>query len=138
MSTAQEVLDRHRKVDLDLCRQVAIELTAADATAQQRQQLSQGLKMDESYLPDYSPRSVKQYGKPPGPIKLYDTGAFYRGILIDVRGDIFIMESADPKSTMLQNRYGKDILGLGARARAAYIVTLRPIFYTQVLNYYHK
>lgn len=135
MSTALQILEKLQKVDVNLSAQVAIEETANAATDAQRNQLAQGLMSDGSYLPDYSFRSVFQYNKPPGPIKLYDQGDFYRGILIDVRGDIFIIESADFKNNMLQNRYGKGILGLGSEARSAYILTLRPAFIKRIKDY---
>lgn len=135
MSTALVILNKLKRIDVNLSAAVAMENTADEATKQQRDQLNKGLKSDNSYLPDYSFRSVFQYGKTPGPIKLYDTGAFYRGILIDVRGDIFIMESADEKSSMLQNRYGKDILGLGEAAKKEWIRFLRPEFLKQIKNY---
>lgn len=135
MSTALQILEKLSSVDILLSAQIAIERTADTMAERQREQLAQGLKSDESYLPDYSFRSVFQYGKPPGPIKLYDQGGFYRGISIDVRGDIFTIESADEKNTMLQNRYGKDILGLGMRARIAYIRTLQPAFINEVKSY---
>lgn len=135
MATANEILDKLNRIDINLSAQVAIENTARDATDAQRQQLQQGLRSDDTVMPDYSFRSVFQYGKPPGPIKLYDTGAFYRGILIDVRQDIFIIESADEKNTMLQNRYGKEILGLGTQARIDYIRTLKPELIKQIKSY---
>ncbi len=135
MGSPLEILAKLQKVDIELSAQVAMELTAGTATDQQRQQLAQGLRSDGSVLPDYSFRSVFQYGKPQGPIRLYDTGAFYRGMLIDVRQDIFILESADEKSTMLQNRYGADILGLRDEAKNNWIKTLRPVFMQQIENY---
>lgn len=135
MATANEILEKLSRIDINLSAQVAMENTAKAATDAQRQQLQQGLRSDDTVMPDYSFRSVFQYGKPPGPIKLYDTGAFYRGILIDVRQDIFIIESADEKNTMLQNRYGKEILGLGTQARIDYIRTLKPEFIKQIKSY---
>lgn len=135
MTTALQLLNKLERIDVSLSAQVAIENTASAATEQQRLQLNQGLKSDGNYLPDYSFRSVFQYGKPPGPIKLYDTGAFYRGINIDVREDIFILDSLDEKVTMLENRYGREILGLGAAAKVNYIRTLQPEFIKQIKNY---
>lgn len=135
MTTCVDMLDKLLKVDLPLSMTVAMEDTAKEATDQQRAQLSQGLMSDDNFLPDYSFRSVFRYGKTPGPIKLYDTGDFYRGMLLDVRQDIFILESADPKSTMLQNRYGANIFGFGSKAQAEYIITLKPVFVGHVQNY---
>jgi hypothetical protein len=129
------MFEKLKRVDLPLSMAAAMEDTAPAAIGEQREQLSQGLRSDGSFLPDYSFRSVFQYGKPPGPIRLYDTGDFYRAMLMDVRQDIFILESADPKSTMLQNRYGEDILGLRTEALSNYIVTLNPVFITHIQNY---
>jgi hypothetical protein len=129
------MFEKLKRVDLPLSMAAAMEDTAPAAIGEQREQLSQGLRSDGSFLPDYSFRSVFQYGKPPGPIRLYDTGDFYRAMLMDVRQDIFILESADPKSTMLQNRYGEDILGLRSEALNNYIVTLNPVFITHIQNY---
>lgn len=129
------MLTKLLKVDLSLSMAAAMEDTAGAATDQQRAQLAQGLMSDDNFLLDYSFRSVFQYGKPPGPIRLYDTGDFYRSMLLDVRQDIFILESADPKSTMLQNRYGGDIFGFGTKAQAEYILTLKPVFVDHVQRY---
>lgn len=135
MGSALQILDKLKKINVSLAAQVSIEDTANSYTKLQREQLFQGLTSTGRTLPDYSFRSVFQFGKPPGPIKLFDTGAFYRGILIDVRQDIFITESADEKSTMLQNRYGADILGLGNPAKIEYVAILRPVFVKQIKQY---
>lgn len=135
MTTPSDFLAMVESIDVDLSAQVAIENTADAIANEQREQLAKGLKSDDSFMPDYSFRSVFQYGKDPGPIKLYDTGAFYRGILIDVRQDIFIIESADEKSTMLQNRYGNEILGLGTDAHGNYIRILQPEFLKEIKSY---
>lgn len=135
MGSALQIQKKLNAIDVSLSAQVAIENTASTATRVQREQLFQGLKSDNSYLPDYSFRSVFQFGKPPGPIRLFDTGDFYRGIFIDVRQDIFIIESADEKNTMLQNRYGREILGLGTEAKIDYIRVLKPEFVKQIKSY---
>lgn len=138
MASLSEMLAKveRAKAGISLSAQIAIEETATAAAVAQRHQLQRGERSDGSFLPDYSFRSVFQYGKPPGPIRLYDTGDFYRGILIDVRQDIFILDSADPKSTMLQNRYGKEIFGFGKDARIEYIYVLKPAFYKQIKSYF--
>ena len=115
--------------------QVAMEETANTAVSEQKLQLQQGLRSDDTTLPDYSFRSVFQYGKPPGPIRLYDQGDFYRGFFFDVRQDIFILDSADDKTMMLKKRYGEDIAGLGTDASNKYIVTLRPVFIGEIQGY---
>lgn len=125
------------KVDLPLSMAVAMEDTASEAVTQQKQQLAQGLRSDDSATDDYSFRSVFQYGKPPGPIRWFDTGDFYRGILFDVRQDIFILDSADPKTSMIVNskKGGPNTFGFGTKAQAEYILTLEPVFIQHVKNY---
>ncbi len=115
--------------------QVAMEETANTAVSQQKLQLQQGLRSDDTTLPDYSFRSVFQYGKPPGPIRLYDQGDFYRGFLFDVRQDIFILDSADSKTMMLKKRYGEDIAGLGSDATNKWIIVMQPVFVNEVKSY---
>lgn len=75
-----------------------------------REQLSKGLKASGKELPPYSVSSQKR-GKT-GLIKLYDTGAFYGGIGALAESNKVIFFSDDSKSTMLQQKYGDDILGL--------------------------
>jgi len=125
------------RVDVELSMGAAMADTSKEAIDEQRKQLAQGLQSNDQYLPDYSFRSVFQYNKPPGPIRLYDTGAFYRGIGFDVYGDIFILESEDSKTTMLKRRYGPDILGLGTEAKNNYIKELEPVFINEI-RYYLK
>lgn len=134
-TTPADMLDNLRRLPLDFVMQHAIEVTGDEAVNQQRLQLAQGLTSTDDYLPDYSFRSVFQYGKPPGPIRLYDTGDFYRGIRIDVREDIYTIDSVDKKTSMLKKRYGVDIMGLGSEALNNYILTLRPVFIAEVQTY---
>ena len=131
------MFDKLKRVDLPLSMAAAMEDTANEAVKQQRDQLSQGLRSDDTVTDDYSFRSVFQYGKEPGPIKWYDTGAFYRGILFDVRNDIFILDSADPKTSMILNskKGGPNTFGFGTKAQENYIVTLRPVFIDHVQRY---
>lgn len=75
-------------------------------------QLQKGERADGSTLPNYSPRSVQVYGKPAGPIKLYDEGDFYRGITLKVVPGGIELVGLDVKTAMLQLRYGDDIIGL--------------------------
>lgn len=75
------------------------------------EQLQRGEMIDGSSLPDYSPTSVFKYGKPPGPIKLFDTGAFYRGITAEVFENRFEMIGRDIKSEYLEGKYGQ-VVGL--------------------------
>lgn len=75
-------------------------------------QLQRGERSDGVILPDYSPRSVAVFGKPPGPIRLFDTGAFYRGITLVASREFAVLEGRDSKTEELQDRYGDRIIGV--------------------------
>lgn len=81
-------------------------------------QLEKGQRGDGTSLPNYSPVSVKVYGKPPGPIKLYDTGAFYRAVFAKAFDDAFQIGDTDPKTPGLTTLYGDAILQLSDEHKA--------------------
>lgn len=100
------------------------------------EQLHKGQKSDGRFMPDYSPVSVEVYGKPPGPIKLYDTGAFYRGFMLDI-GSILAITSSDDKTDMLFKRYATkkhNIFGLNPLFAREYLPALQKRFITRVRN----
>lgn len=76
-------------------------------------QLQAGQRGDGTFLPDYSPISVEVFGKPEGPIRLFETGAFYRGITMRVIKELGIeLTGLDIKTEMLLLRYGEEVLSL--------------------------
>lgn len=81
-------------------------------------QLFHGIRSDGSEMPPYSKTSVEVYGKPPGPIRLFDTGDFYRGFIIHADKFPVLFDSTDSKTTMLvegnefKRGYGEKIFGL--------------------------
>lgn len=137
MQTCADMLKKLQGVPLHHTMAQAMVDTGDEAVEQQKAQLAQGLRSDDTVTDDYSFRSVFQYGKEPGPIKWYDTGAFYRGIKIDVREDIYILDSTDPKTSMILNskKGGPDTLGLGTVALNSYISTLQPVFVRRIKEY---
>jgi hypothetical protein len=134
--TATQLLNKFSKVDVELSAQIAIEETANTYTSLQRGQLFQGVdRNDLAISPPYSSRTIaikKTKGQPIDRVTLKDTGDFYRGILIDVRGDLFVTESADEKNLSLQNKYGKDIFGLNRESKIEWIKTLKPVFFNEL------
>lgn len=132
MITPGELLRRLQRVDIDTAAQLSIEDTASDYTRAQRDQLFQGIRSDgEMIVPPYTPRTVsikKRRGQPTDRVTLKDTSDFYRGILIDVRQDIFTVQSADEKNISLQQKYGVKIFGLSSDKQREYIANLRPVF----------
>lgn len=80
------------------------------------EQLKRGERGDGSRLPNYSPVSVAKFGKPAGPIKLYDQGGFYGGVAVKVsQGGIEIYDT-DYKADLLEGIYGGEILDLQQRS----------------------
>lgn len=75
-------------------------------------QLDRGERADGSLLPNYSPASVFHYGKPAGPMKLFDQGNFWEGITLVVDESGIEMIGRDEKTKMLQIRYGDDIIDM--------------------------
>lgn len=75
-------------------------------------QLDKGLKGDGTFQPNYSPVSIQVYGKPDAPIKLYDTGDFYKGIISKAVIDGVDINSTDSKRNMLIRDYGEQTLNL--------------------------
>jgi hypothetical protein len=77
-----------------------------------RDQLRKGKRGDGVTLPDYSRASVVVYGKPAGPIRLFDQGDFYKGITLDVDNDEAHLLGTDEKTDELERTYGNSIIEL--------------------------
>jgi hypothetical protein len=61
------------------------------------------------------------------------TGAFYKGIYADVRGDKLILDSTDGKTPKLAKQYGEEIFGLNRSTKAEFIrEDLRPVFMKRI------
>jgi hypothetical protein len=84
-----------------------------------REQLKEGERADGTGLPEYSRASVELYGKEAGPIKLFDTGAFYASIEAVIVDDVIAIVSNPVKRdeitgriTNLKEKYRHEIIGL--------------------------
>ena len=101
-------------------------------------QLFEGERSDGTILPDYSPVSVEAYGKPAGPIRLYDEGDFYRGFFIETDNFPVMFGSRDSKSEMLKNEFGKNIFGLTTEnlieLNQSYLRTRVQAYYSRLLS----
>jgi hypothetical protein len=75
-------------------------------------QLREGKRADGSDLPDYSPVSVRKFGKRPGPMTLEDTGKFHRGITVRANSAFAEIIGLDSKTGKLEALYGIDIVGI--------------------------
>lgn len=108
----RSLLTKSKKLDLDQASENALKTRSEDISELNRDQLRVGMKTDGSWLPPYSTTSVTKFGKTPGKIKLYDTGAFYDGIKPEFAKTDFTLTGKDQKTEMLKADYGDDILGL--------------------------
>lgn len=100
------------RLDLNRATEKALKAREEDIPELNRDQLKQGQRADGTFLPPYSSNSVSKFGKKAGPIKLFDTGAFYEGIKPEFKKEEFSITDSDRKTEMLQDRYGDSILGL--------------------------
>lgn len=94
-------------------------------------QLSLGKKSDGHYLPNYSTASVLHFGKPAGPIRLYDTGAFWNNIQIERQSGKIVFSDTDSKAPMLIQKYGRDILGLSSESKNEEYI---PLYFSPALK----
>lgn len=78
---------------------------------------------------EYSPSYAKRKGKK-APIDLHDKGDFQNDMLLDVRTDIFIIDSANEKTQKLLDQFGPDIFGLDYESR----VIAKPELQTELVN----
>lgn len=99
------------KLNLDAITEDALINNQSEISELNRDQLREGLRATGTFLPNYSPVSVQMFGKPDGPIKLYETGDFYEGVVPKFSDMNFSLESTDEKTSMLERRYGK-VVGL--------------------------
>lgn len=104
------------------------------------EQFKQGKRADGTFMPDYSPVSVSVYGKPEGPIRLYETGSFYSGITVKVEGKVIVLDSTDEKTPMLEKRYikgsfsneGGELFGLTDESKEELIPDLLPVLIDKI------
>jgi hypothetical protein len=87
-------------------------------------QLEAGLDADGRQItPEYAELTVDiktAKGQPTSRVTLRDSGAFYAGIVAQVRGQELEMTGTDPKTRELQEKYGDDIIGLSEEAVAEF------------------
>lgn len=136
MTSPLQMLRKLQKVDVLKSAQEAMIKTTEEATEQQAEQLSRGEDRygypitnyetgSDTYSPSYA--VYKGFSKP---INLRDSGDYYEGLHMDVRGMIFKMYSKDWKNKMLEETYHP--LGLGVEAKNKYILSLRPVFLEEI------
>ena len=80
-------------------------------------QLEKGEKADSSFLPNYSPRTIKLRNEQGRPVKgerisLFDYGNFWGGFWVQAYNNKLSIFSHDEKTEMLVSKYGNSIFGL--------------------------
>ena len=131
MVTINTLKKRLEAVNVDEVVHQTLEVTK-DFTAdlQVEQQLS-GISADGTPMPDYSRTSVEVFGKPAGPIRLRETGAFQSAVFVRVNADTRTFYSTDNKTEMLERRYGKqnkEIFGLSEKFASEDRQHIEPVF----------
>lgn len=134
--TTLEMLAKLDRINVHESAQMAIMDTDRELARVQQMQLFSGLSADgRTIQPPYAESTIeakRKKGQPTDRVTLKDTGAFYAGIIIDVRENTFVIDSADEKSGKLQDRYGEKIFGLNSESRIEYIKTLKPAFINEI------
>jgi len=110
MTTVLDMIEVLSELDVQRESLAAIGRTGGSMLDLNREQLWHGIRADRTKMPDYSYTSVTMFGKPAGPIMLYDTGAFHGSFQLDVDSQEFEILAADLYD--LEQRYGEEIYGL--------------------------
>lgn len=121
---------RVKSVNVDSLIKQALSETKDELADVNRDRMLDGVRADGVKMPDYSLRSVNEFGKIPGPIRLLDTGAFQQNIRVNIQGNVVITESLDSKNDLLVNNYGEEIFGTFGQYKQKYLdLDLRPVFH---------
>lgn len=99
------------KIDLIAIAETAVQARPEIIAELNRDQLRKGETATGRTTGTYSVRSKRDFGKV-DPVKLYDTGDFYKAIKADFNDKSFLIDDTDWKKDKLQDKYGEDILGL--------------------------
>lgn len=137
MATILSMKKKFDALDTDMIAFDSVFETKEVAAEFNAEQINKGLKADGTVMPDYSRASVEVYGKPEGPIRLRETGAFQAGFFVTVQGDRVVFDSTDPKRDMLidgtgsfqkqfgktglEGGYGPEVFGLNADYKKEYV-----------------
>jgi hypothetical protein len=156
MSTIIEVAERFRKLSQNIEKQIStiIDDTKEEIVKKNRQQLLDGIKSDgteitPSYLNDpyfktkeaaqrYSnwkdkitPSNKRKSGTP----NLYINGFYHNSIKLDVKGEIFKIQSTASIGNDIERKYGENVYGLTTESTKAYISeTFYPLFKQYIEN----
>lgn len=131
MATILSLKKRVEKLDTDKLIGEVIDNSTDVLADLNAQQINSGLRSDDTLMPDYALRSVIQFGKPAGPIRLRDKGDWQSGLFAkaDPGRETIIFGSTDKKDELLTKKYGPEIEGLSEKFRnEAMIEKIAPEF----------
>lgn len=130
MTTIQDMLARVERVKVEQIAASAIEETAYLYEDLNAQQMDAGLTGEgDDIKPFYTPLTVmikESKGQPADRVTLKDTGEFHRRIEAKVVGSVIRIQSTDEKAAELEDKYGKEIYGLGGEFKEEYLTVLEP------------
>lgn len=89
-------------------------------------QTSEGSDIGPAYTP-YTVVLKKLKRQPTDKVTLYDTGAFYKSIFVNVFADQFEIDATDAKTEELTAKYGEVIFGLTDASMSQLITHLKPL-----------
>ena len=118
MADVLELIENLNNLDIEKVVKQSISITAPTIAQLNRDQLKSGKRANNSVMPNYSDSSVNLFGKPEGPIMLYETGAFHDSITVQVKGDEIITTAKDLYN--LSDKYTDDIYGLADTQQEIY------------------
>lgn len=133
MADVLELIENLNNLDIEKVVTQSISITAPTIAELNREQLKSGKRADNSNMPNYSKSSVNLFGKPAGPIMLFDTGNFHASITVQVKGDEIITTAKDLYN--LSDKYTDEIYGLADPQQEIYNEN---VFYSELATEIEK
>lgn len=134
--TPREMLERFQSLDVDRAIKMTIGQTRDLIIDKNQDQLMQGIRSDGTEItPAYTyftREKKKEKGRDPDIVTLYDTGAFFRDMFVDVGSDVIEIDSMDNKSEELKDKYGEKIFGLSGDSRHRYVSDAMPVLIEKI------
>lgn len=144
MRTINSLLQSTKRLDVSFLIENSLIETAQTYTGIQKDQMIHGLNSKGTAIGKYRSKTYAQKKANMNPlagegnVDLKLTGSFYDAIFTDVRSEGIIVDSADQKSSALQQKYGTTIFGLDDDNKQEYINEVKPVFIQMVTDELNK
>ena len=138
MTTVDDMLERVRSVNVLQESQDAIENTREDMILIQQEQMRKGLNADGIPIGFYKRQKYAEMKNAMNPlpglgiVDLELHGDFKRELFAEVRGEEFIIDSADSKTKFLVDKYTDKAIGLNDDSLDQYAEVVEPVFQEQI------